>query len=383
MFTGKQLQWLRKTLNIAVVHGGEKSHPQSYIYKNLNPRSTKTYKAVACDIALSLQESGFEHVQVLPEDINLPLKLKALGIDLVFINSGGLQGFDSMCHLPSMLEMLGIPYIGHSPMTAGILDNKHLFKHKIRAAGIPTTPFITIENEESVNDGSKKSMLDKMESNFGCAFIVKPVSGRASIHVYPVMQRSQLAEVVEKVKVATNNTVMIEPYLSGREFVVAVAGNILFKNATLTELDQPFSFSVMERLLLPDEKIFTSMDVKPITGDRLRPVTDSAVRQQLVDIGQKIFVKLGLQTLVRVDLRMDSNDNLYVLEANPKPDLKRPQGNELSIVCCDLESEGMFYNDLIQSLLFNRLYYLSKHRSETVKHCFSDEFYSLALEGNK
>ncbi|WP_028862168.1 D-alanine--D-alanine ligase family protein [Psychromonas aquimarina] len=379
-FTGKQLQWIRKTLKIAVVHGGEKTQPQSYIYKNLSPRSTKTYQSVACDIALSLQESGFEHVEVLPEDIYLPLTLKELGIDLVIINSGGLQGFDPMCHLPSMLEMLGVPYVGHSPMTAGILDNKHLFKHKIHAAGIPTAPFITIGNEESVHDAPKCSILDEIESQFGSGFIVKPVSGRASIHVYPVFQRSQLAGVVEKVKAATNNTVMVEPYLSGREFVVAMAGATVFKNGALTELEQPFSFSILERAFSQGEDIFTSMDVKPITGERLLKVQDPALRRELVDIGCKIFTQLGLQTLVRVDLRMDACGNLFVLEANPKPDLKRPQGSELSIVCYDLETEGMSYNDLIQSLLFNRLSYLHKYRSETVAHCFNDEFYSLAAE---
>ncbi len=382
-FTGKQLQWIRKTLKIAVVHGGEKTHPQSYIYENLSPRSTKTYQAVACDIAQSLQESGFVHVQVLPEDIYLPLTLKELGIDLVIINSGGLQGFDPMCHLPSMLEMLGVPYVGHSPMTAGILDNKHLFKHKIHAAGVPTTPFITIENEETVNDAAKCSILDEIESQFGSGFVVKPVSGRASIHVYPVFQRSQLAEVVEKVKAATNNTVMVEPYLSGREFVVAMAGATVFKNGALTELAQPFSFSITERVFAPGEDIFTSMDVKPITGERLLKVQEPVLRRELVDIGCKIFTQLGLQTLVRVDLRMDADGNLFVLEANPKPDLKRPQGSELSIVCYDLSSEGMTYNDLIQSLLFNRLSYLHKYRSETVAHCFNDEFYSLAAEETK
>lgn len=377
-FTEKQLQWIRSKVKIAVVHGGEKAKTDSYIYENLSPRSTKTYQPVACDVAQALAESGFKHVHVLAEDIDLPLKLKELGINLVFTNSGGLQGFDPMCHLPSMLEMLGMPYVGHSPMTAGVLDNKHLFKHEINAAGIPTAPFITLGNDESVDDDAKRLMLDKIEQEFGEAFIVKPVSGRASVHVYSVFKRADLAETVCKVQNATNNTVMVEPFLSGKEFVVAVAGPTVFKNGSLSEREQPFAFSITERVLAEDEAIFTSMDVKPITSDRLLKVVEPALRSELAEIGSKIFTLMELHTLVRVDLRMDHRGKLFVLETNPKPDLKRPEGSKLSLVCHDLVSEGMSYNDLIQSLVFNRLSYLHKYRSTTLTHCFNDEFFSLA-----
>ena len=376
-FTIEQIEWIRRSLKIAVVHGGEKTQPDSFIYKNLSPRSTKTYQPVAYDIADALRESGFEHIHVLPENMDLPQRLKALSIDLVITNSGGLQGFDSMCHLPSMLEMLGVPYVGHAPMTAGLLDNKHLFKHEINAAGIPTAPFITIGLGECVTDVVNKEKLDEMDADFGGRFIVKPVSGRASVHVYPVFSRAELAAKVKTVQAATNNIVMVEPYLSGREFVVAVAGPVVFKNDKLKQLDSPFSFSVTERVLAHDEPIFTSMDVKPITGDRLLKVDEPELRQSLIDLGNKIYQQLGLGTLVRVDLRMDCKGKLYVLEANPKPDLKRPEGDKLSIVCHDIHNEGMSYQDLIQSLVFNRLVYLQAQRPESLSHCFNDDFFSL------
>lgn len=379
IFTREQLQWIRRSLKIAVVHGGEKTQSNNYIYENLSPRSTKTYQGVAQDIATALKEKGFEHVAVLPENIFLPEKLKSLAIDLVITNSGGLQGFDSMCHLPSMLEMLGVPYVGHSPMTAGILDNKHLFKHEIHAAGIATAPFITIGLGENVDDPAKCLMLDLIEQEFDGKFIVKPVSGRASINVHPVFNRKDLAGVVELVRRETNNTVMIEPFLAGREFVVAVTGPVVFKNNTLLDRETPLAFSITERILEDDEVIFTSMDIKPITHERLLRVDDPRLRQELSDIGAKIFNQLGLQTLIRVDLRMDKNGKLFVLEANPKPDLQRPQDNQLNMVCHDLASEGMSYQDLIQSLVFNRLAYLCKHRPSTLAHCLTDDFFNLAM----
>ncbi|MDE1254701.1 ATP-grasp domain-containing protein [Vibrio aestuarianus] len=378
LFSLAQLEWIRNNINIAVIHGGDKSQVGSYIFENLSPRSTKTYEPVAHDIANALRESGFQLVEVLAEDINLAKQLESKKIDLVITNSGGLQGFDSMCHLPSTLEMLGVPYVGHSPMTAGILDNKHLFKHEIKAAGLPTAPFITIGIDEDFDSESNQSALDDIACRFPQGFVVKPVSGRASIHVYPVFERSELKAVVNKVRNATNNIVMIEPYLSGREFVVAVAGEYVFKQGALTQSNQPLAFSITERVLDADELIFTSMDVKPITQDRLVAVNEQVLRTELAEIGQKIYRQLGLQTLVRVDLRMDEQGNLYVLETNPKPDLKRPEGSKVSLVCHDLSRESMSYTDLIQSLVFNRLSLLKAKRPSAVKHCLPPNFDEMA-----
>lgn len=373
-FSQAQLEWIRHHVHIAVVHGGDKSQPEGYVFENLSPRSTKTYEAVAHDMANALRESGFKFISVLAEDISLAEKLRSEKVDLVITNSGGLQGFDSMCHLPSTLEMLGVPYVGHSPMVAGILDNKHLFKHEIQAAGLPTAPFITVGVEEDFLSERNQYELDLMCERFSDGFIVKPVSGRASIHVYPVFDRSELKAVVEKVHKATNNTVMIEPFLGGREFVVAVAGECVVKQGEFTRLSAPLAFSITERVLEEDEAIFTSMDVKPITQDRLVAVKEEPLRSELAIIGQKIFNQFGLQTLVRVDVRMDNENNLYVLETNPKPDLKRPEGDKVSLVCHDLNREEMSYTDLIQSLVFNRLSFLKAKRPSALAHCLTPQF---------
>lgn len=378
IFPPVQLEWIRRNLKIAVIHGGDKNQHDSYIFANLSPRSTKTYANVAHDIADALRESGFTSVSVLAEDIHLASQLKALQIDLAITNSGGLQGFDAMCHLPSTLEMLGVPYVGHSPMVAGILDNKHLFKHEIAAVGIPTTPFITIGIDEDFFEENNQKSLDAISVQFPQGYIVKPVSGRASIHVYPVFDRQILPEMVAKVQQATNNTVLIEPYLSGREFVVAVAGDCIFKQGEMTRRGAPLAFSITERVFGEDEAIFTSMDVKPITQDRLLAVNEPELRSQLADIGQKIYRLMGLQTLVRVDLRMDSLGQLYVLETNPKPDLKRPEGDKVSLVCHDLQRENMSYTDLIQSLVFNRLLFLKSRRPTLVAHCLGEQFDQMA-----
>ena len=61
----------------------------------------------------------------------------------------------------------------------------------------------------------------------------------------------------------------------------------------------------------------------------------------------KFFVEFNLCSLIRLDIRADENDRLHILEANPKPDLKRPAQGVTSLISAGLPEAGMQYDDLI------------------------------------
>ncbi len=278
---------------------------------------------------------------------------------LAWINSGGVQGYSSVAHAPAMLEMFGVPYVGHDPMSAAMLDAKHVFKRQVRASGLPTADFIVWHPSHNARDPARDpQFIAAFGETARGPFIVKPVSGRASLHVHCVEDASGLRDYCESIFEVTKNQILIERYLPGREFCVAVAGNVVSRGRELERLPEPFVFSPLERVLDADEKIFTSMDVKPITGERARaldPVTDADLIRRLRSIGRDVYQRLGLETLIRLDLRMDANGDLFILEANPKPDLKAPTGAVTNLLCIGLEAEGMDYDDLILSLLADRI----------------------------
>ena len=72
--------------------------------------------------------------------------------------------------------------------------------------------------------------------------------------------------------------------------------------------------------------------------------------------------------MIRLDLREDENGILHVLEANPKPDLKMPTDSGTSLVCAALPSLDMDYDDLILTLLADRLDVLLSQRRGVVSH---------------
>lgn len=133
--------------------------------------------------------------------------------------------------------------------------------------------------------------------------------------------------------------------------------------------DLPFAFSAIERLLAKEEKIFTSMDKKAITSDRLRLLSPKEpFKQQLEQIARAVYRSFNLTALIRLDLRTDLAGKLYILEANPKPDLKRPSKNATSLVAQGLNECGMSYEDLILSLLCDRLDYLLGYYPQIIAH---------------
>jgi len=367
-----QVDSLLKIMRIAVVYGGDKNEDGAVIYKSHNPRSWKSYETVARDIAKSLQRLGAHNVFLFPDDMRLADKLLEYEIDFVWLNTGGVQGYMSVSHAASTLEMLGVPYLGHDPLTGAILDSKHAFKRQMIGAGIATARFMTWHCAKGRFDPDENKRFQNIFGGYPGPFIVKPVSGRASLNVEYVETADDLGDIVQKVFDATQNFVMIERYLPGREFCIAACGAVIARKGRLTNLNQPFVFSAVERVLQPDEHIFTSMDKRPITGDRVRsldPSQDAGVISELHALAHAVVDELAIETLVRLDVRADATGKLFVLETNPKPDLKAPsKDGGTNLIAAGLSAAGMSYDDLILSLFADRIDSLMSRWRCTTNH---------------
>ena len=104
-------------------------------------------------------------------------RLRAEGVHLAWLNTGGVQGYASMTHASAMLELFGIPYVGHDPVTAGMLDTKHVFKQGLKACQIPTAPFVTWHLARGLFLPRENSAFLRAFGDYSGPFIVKPVSG--------------------------------------------------------------------------------------------------------------------------------------------------------------------------------------------------------------
>lgn len=363
-----QIETMFKRLRLSVVYGGNKSADGAVIEPTNNARSWKSYEVVANDIAKAMERIGARRVNLVPDDMRMGEELKANNTHMAWLNTGGVQGLCSVTHAPAMLELFGVPYIGHDPMMAGILDSKHIFKRQLRSAGIATASFAIVLPEDGHYAPNTDPVFENAFKGYEGPFIVKPVSGRASLNVIYCKDRAEVAKAVDEVYGITRNIVLIEQYLGGREYCIAIAGPIIARNGTLEHLGHPFAFSPLERVLDADEKIFTSMDIKPISGERARLLNrpeDAKVRAELEALAHNVWNRIGIETLVRLDIRADESGKLHVLEANPKPDLKAPATNVTSLVSIGLQEFGMSYDDLIFSVFADRMDMLLSQRRGT------------------
>ncbi|MFO1067789.1 MAG: hypothetical protein U1E14_04615 [Geminicoccaceae bacterium] len=364
------LDRLRERLRIAVIYNGERSAPGAVVRPTFNPRSEKSYRPVAEDIAGALGTLGFRHVTLLPDDLTLGDRLRAERIDFAWLNTAGVQGYDAAAHAPAMLELAGIPYLGHRPLLSVTLDNKHIFKRECAGLGLPTPPFLVFDGIRGRLEAGNDARFRRVFGDYAGPFVVKPVSGRASQHVTVAADLAELDRAVAEIYGKTLNLVQIEPFLSGAEYCVSVCGPVIARGGRLERTAGPFAFSAVERLLDPGEAIFTSMDVRPITWDRVRLLGpgDGATHAELLRLARAVWDDFQLRALVRLDIRADAQGRLQILEANPKPDLKRPAGDKLSLVCAGLGQHGMSYEDLILSLLVDRLDHYLRNRPAVVEH---------------
>lgn len=364
-----RLDRLRERLRIAVIYNGDRRQPNAVINPTHNPRSDKSYRPVAEDIATALRGAGFRHVDLLADDLTLGQTLRDGGHHFAWLNTAGVQGYDAVAHTPALLELAGIPYVGHRPLLAVTLDNKHVFKRELASLGLPTAPFLVCDGANDSHDITADPRFDATFGDHQGPFVIKPVSGRGSIGVNFVQRRADIAATVRDIYRTTLNQVMIEPHLPGREYCVSVCGRVVARGGALRREAEPFAFSVLERMLGDDEPIFTSMDVRPITLDRTRLLdAGDPVHAELVRLARKVHTDFNLRTLVRLDVRADADGKLHILEANPKPDLKRPDSKAVSLVCVGLAQHGMSYEDLVLSLLADRLEFYLTHRPAAVQH---------------
>jgi len=353
-----QVAGLLDRMKIAVIHGGDKSNADAVIHQTANTRSWESYRSVAEDIGAALTRLGAKSVHIMADDMTLGENLRRAEIDMAWLNTGGVQGYSPMSHAAAMLEMFEIPYVGHDPLAAGMLDNKLVFKRELHALGVRTAPFVGWHPSRGPADPSQGPAFDKSFANYEGPFVVKPVSGRGSLHVHVVNDRAGLAAMVDQVFRATNNHVLIEAFLPGREFCIAVCGGVVAAGRRLTHQSDAFVFSPAESVLAAGERIFTSMDQQPITVDRVQLLEGDAEREtiaRLHAIARTVFKDMNLAALIRLDLRMGPDGELYVLGADPKPELAKPTSRKASIVCVGLGLCGMDYDDLILSLIAERI----------------------------
>jgi len=265
--------------------------------------------------------------------------------DIVFNFAEGLTGVNRESHIPAILEMLQIPYLGSDPLTLGICLDKSRAKEILTYHKIPNAKFLVADH-----------IKDNTKVNFGYPLIVKPISEGSSKGIFSsslVKNTEELEDEVNRIVSSYNQSALIEEFLPGREFTVAVLGNgndaqvlpiIEIRYEDFPKDVLPLYSYEAKWILDTKENKFDVFECPAKLGKKLE--------EQIKDAVLKTYNVLKCRDWSRIDVRLDKNDVPNIIEINPLPGIM-PDPNENSSFPKAARVAGMDFNQLIQSALYS------------------------------
>ncbi len=243
--------------------------------------------------------------------------------DLVFNIAEGMNGIGREAQVPAILDVYGIPYTFSDPLVMALTLHKGMTKHVLRDAGVATSDFMVVAEFEDLD-----------EVRFAPPYFIKPVSegtGKGVTSDSIVRRRKDLAAACRNLMDAFRQPVLVEPFLSGREFTIGVVGT--GREARV--------LGTMEVHLLKDaEAEVYSYDNKKhweetVMYRRVHADRDLLVRQAEAIVLQAWQV-LGCRDGGRADVRCDAQGAPQFMEVNPLAGL-HPVHSDLPILCTKLD----------------------------------------------
>lgn len=254
-----------------------------------------------------------------------------------------LEEFDGLAvydqNVVSYLELLRVPYTGCNPRGLMLARDKVLAKKLFSFHRIPFPDFIVVPQGRMV----------KRPAWLSFPLIVKSVTEEASLGISQasiVEDDAKLKERVAFIHESVGTGALIEAYIEGRELYVGVIGNGQLQALPVWELR-------MDKLPGDARRIATErvkwsrkyQDKYGITSEKAKNLPSGKV-EQIQHLAKRVYRALGLSGYARIDLRMNESGDLYVLEANPNPQIARNEDFADSA-----ESANYRYEDLLQELL--------------------------------
>jgi len=254
--------------------------------------------------------------------------------DLVFNICEGMYGIAREAQVPALLEAYAIPCTFGDPIAMSICLHKGLTKTLVEKCGTPTPQFAVVE-----------SLADLTNIDLPFPLFAKPIAEGTGKGVTPascISSVEELRQVCESLLKKFRQPVLVETYLSGREFTVGILGTdsdarvlgtleiVLLSNA------EPGAYSYVNKERCEEL----------VRYDLVRPDNDPEVAEA-ERLALDAWRELNGRDAGRIDLRSDGNGRPNFIEANPLAGL-HPEHSDLPMIATKV---GMSYQELIRQII--------------------------------
>ncbi|MBI2932622.1 MAG: D-alanine--D-alanine ligase [Planctomycetes bacterium] len=259
-------------------------------------------------------------------------RLRRARPDIIFNVAEGWGGPAREGHFPSLFEVLGLPYTGSDPTTLNICLHKARTKDVLIAQGIATPRY-------GIDEGPLPAVVKPLHEGSS-----KGVRDTSLARSRPALERE-----IRRIRRLYRQPAIVEAYLPGREFTVALLGNPP-KILPIVEI----RFDTLPRGTNP----IYSYEAKWIwdTSDRPLEIFECPARLTLPlqrgieDVCLRAWRALDIRDWARMDVRLDAAGRPNILEVNPLPGiLPKPEDNSCFPKAARVA--GMTYEQLVQRVV--------------------------------
>ena len=285
----------------------------------------------------------FGSVIRLEADESFPSRLALTRPDIVFNMAEGLNGQNRESLVPAICEYLNVRYTGSDPLALALALHKGRAKELLAYRGVPTAPFATVERP-----------ADLKLVALPYPVFVKPIAEGSGKGIYtnnfcesPGQLEARALFLLERYA----EPVLVETYLPGPEFTVAILGN---GPAAYCLPVVGFDFSTLPAGARPvygyEAKWVWDTPERPLAIFQCPAPVPPPMYQEIERTALDAYHALGCRDWCRVDIRVDRFGVPNVLELNPLPGII-PDPAMNSCFPKAARAAGVSYDELVQEVV--------------------------------
>ncbi|MCZ6680847.1 MAG: D-alanine--D-alanine ligase [Candidatus Poribacteria bacterium] len=279
-------------------------------------------------VMAALQRLGADAIGVDPIEGDWVDSMQAASIDIAFLALHGKGCEDGT--IQGVLEAFEFAYTGSGVLASALAMNKVMTKRILSTMDIPTPDYLAIDPDQSLD-----LQCEEAADRLGFPLMLKPASEGSSIGVSIVRELPELKRMARKTQHQFGE-LFFERYIQGQEVTVGLLGI----EKDLRAL--PVLELIPKREFYDYEAKYTEGMTEFILPARL----PDALTNQVQEIAVNTHKGIGCWGVSRVDMRVDTDGQPYVMELNTLPGL-----TDLSDLPAQAAAAGITYDELIYEIL--------------------------------
>lgn len=242
-------------------------------------------------------------------------------------------------NIVSFLELVPLPYTGCNPRGMMLARDKALARKVLTYHRIPGPDFVVFPRGARISRIKKLSFPMLVKSQVEEASL--GISQKSVVNTEDDL-RQRIAWMHERYK----TDVIVEEYIAGRELYVGIVGDLRLTVFPIWELvldNMPDTAPhIATRRVKWDPKYQEKYGIVSRRAEGL----SLELEKRIVNLSKRTYKALGLTGYARIDLRLDDDGGVYVIEANPNPEIAFREDFADAAQCY-----GWEYDDLIQRIV--------------------------------